>query len=130
MSAWDALQKCLNQVLRRGGSDPSAPEVLEALSGRVGTAFREDRCYVASPGISGGERVVFRISEPLDFAAADRMRAQIATITLLSAVAALFLAFLAWRSLATRIGHLKDYAEALLDARPPENAEELLLATS
>jgi two-component system phosphate regulon sensor histidine kinase PhoR len=97
----------------------AGPEILEALGGRLGKTVRDGWCYVAVPALSSGERVVVRLSAPLEFAPSGRMRAQLAFITLLSALAALFIAFLAWRSLAARISRLKDFAEALLDAPAP-----------
>ena len=108
------------EVLHQTGSEPAGdPEILEALRGHEATAVRWRRLHLAAPAIIDGEHVVLRLSEPLDFAAADRFRLQLASITLLSALAGLFIAYLAWRSLATRISRLKDFAEALLEARPP-----------
>ncbi len=95
------------------------PEVVEALQGRVGTAVRDLVCYVAVPVRNADKRVVLRLSAPVEIAASAPMRRQLAGITLLSALAALLIAFLAWHSLVRRIGRLKDFAEALLDAPTP-----------
>ena len=116
--AWLRSEGVRVDVIPPAGVDASSaePEVLEALRGRLGQSVRGGSCYVAVPARSAGAPVVLRLSAPVVLSASGQMRAVLAFITLLSAMAALSIAFLAWRSLATRIIRLKEFAEALLDA--------------
>ncbi len=104
------------------------PEVASAIQGSQGVAVRRsatlerDLLYLAAPAsLSGGVPVVLRLAVPLeqvDTAIAE-VRNRILRVSLIAALIALAVAYIASRSLSRRIAQVKAFAEGLANDRPP-----------
>jgi two-component system phosphate regulon sensor histidine kinase PhoR len=105
------------------------PEVKQALEGAIGRSVRRsatlerDLSYVAVPVQYDGPAVL-RLALPLEEvdSAIAEVRRRILGASLVTAVAALLIAYLFSRSFTRRIGRLKLLAESLLDQRASDRA--------
>jgi two-component system phosphate regulon sensor histidine kinase PhoR len=115
------------------------PEVAKALAGEVGSEVRRsatlgvNQLYVAVPAAHGGETpVALRLAIPMEQVdrATAEVRERILRVSLVAALLALGVAYLASRGLSRRIAEVKTFAEGLVNERlsatlPPGSDDEL-----